>query len=148
VFGAIADRAGIDAKAGATEAEKALAAKATAEKEALAAKAGAERQQAEDSLAREIDSEIKRNWEDEVSGSRSWVDPIIAARMRHWVPSYLGRRLRPWLSGEGRSGARALLSGLLRRLRERRIPLRRYAARRLRGTGILFLKLAGLPGNT
>lgn len=80
-----AEQAIIDAKAGATEAEKALAAKATAEKEALAAKAGAERQQAEDSLAREIDSEIKRNWEDEVSGSRSWVDPIIAARMRHWL---------------------------------------------------------------
>jgi hypothetical protein len=80
-----AEQTVIDAKADATEAEKALAAQAAAEKQALAAKASAERQQAEESLAQEIDGEIKRNWEDEVSGSRSWVDPIVAVRMRHWL---------------------------------------------------------------
>jgi hypothetical protein len=80
-----AEQAVTDAKQGATEAEKALKAKAAAEKQTLAAKASAERQRAEDALAGQIDSEITNNWEDEVSGSSSWVDPIVAVRMRHWL---------------------------------------------------------------
>ena len=74
-----------DAGEDATEAEKQLKARAAAEKQALAEEAAAVRQQAEVALANKIDQEITSKWEDEVSGSHSWVDPLIAVRMRHWL---------------------------------------------------------------
>ena len=80
-----AEQAIADAKQDATQAEKELKAKSAAAKRALAAKANAARQHAEDVLASQLDGDINRNWTNEASGSTSWVDPIVAVRMRHWL---------------------------------------------------------------
>lgn len=80
-----AEQAIADAKQGVKQAEKDLKAKAAAAKQALAAEASAKRQRAEDALASQLDDDIKRNWTSKASGSTSWVDPIVAVRLRHWL---------------------------------------------------------------
>jgi hypothetical protein len=50
-----------------------------------AAQARRKREQAQDNLANRVATDITENWEDEASGSKSWVDPVLAVRMRHWL---------------------------------------------------------------
>jgi hypothetical protein len=80
-----AEQAIADAKEGASAELKDLKAKTAAAKRRLAATASAARRQAEDALARRLDSGIRSNWTSGASGSTSWVDPIFAVRMRHWL---------------------------------------------------------------
>lgn len=79
-----AEQAITDAEQAASQAEKDLKAKAAADKRVIAAKASTARQHAEGALASQLDDDIKRNRTTEVSGSTSWVDSIVAVRLRHW----------------------------------------------------------------